>query len=118
MRPIPTYYVKLSGPSITRTTLFWRGICWVGLVDVLGYRRRKPEESVLYGVVQENLESFLELAAHRSGGKGLPTYVRQEFERYLDCGILANGFARVRCAACGYDGAVGFSSKGRGCCPS
>jgi hypothetical protein len=87
-------------------------------VEVESYRRRRPEESVLYKVVQENLATFLEVAALRSGGKSLPTYVRQEFERYLDCGILANGFARVRCPACGHDEVVAFSCKGRGFCPS
>ena len=82
------------------------------------YRRRKPEESVLYRVIQENLSTFLERAAGWGSGRGLPTYVRQEFERYLDCGILANGFARVRCGDCGYDSVVGFSCRGRGFCPS
>jgi hypothetical protein len=37
---------------------------------------------------------------------------------YLDCGILDNGFARVRCGACGGEFLVGFSCKGRGLCPS
>ena len=38
--------------------------------------------------------------------------------RYLDCGILENGFARVRCADCHKDVLVAFSCKGRGMCPS
>jgi hypothetical protein len=38
--------------------------------------------------------------------------------RYLDCGILENGFARVRCAGCRHDMLVAFSCKGRGLCPS
>jgi len=41
-----------------------------------------------------------------------------EFERYLRCGILANGFARVRCIACGDELLVAFSCKSRGICPS
>ena len=73
------------------------------------YARRRPEETVLYRVLQEHLGTFLELASRRGGGKSLPTYVRQEFERYLDCGILANGFARVHCGGCGYDAVVGYS---------
>ncbi len=44
--------------------------------------------------------------------------MRNEFKRYLDCGILANGFARIRCPDCAYDTVVGFSCKGRGFCPS
>ncbi len=37
---------------------------------------------------------------------------------YLDCGVLAHGFARVRCKACGDGLLVAFSCKGRGICPS
>ena len=37
---------------------------------------------------------------------------------YLACGILANGFARVRCSSCGDEMLVAFSCKGRGFCPS
>ena len=37
---------------------------------------------------------------------------------YLDCGILENGFARVRCSACQADFLIAFSCKGRGLCPS
>jgi hypothetical protein len=54
----------------------------------------------------------------REGGAGLPRFVVGEFERYLGCGILANGFARVRCTACGDELLVAFSCKGRGFCPS
>ncbi|MCI0657583.1 MAG: transposase zinc-binding domain-containing protein [Acidobacteria bacterium] len=82
------------------------------------YRRRRPEETVLYRVVRDHLATFLDVVSRRGGMKDLPAYVRQEFERYLDCGILANGFARVHCPACGHDEAVAFSCKGRGFCPS
>ncbi|GAB6044062.1 IS91-like element ISCR1 family transposase [Endothiovibrio diazotrophicus] len=49
---------------------------------------------------------------------GIPAYVEREFRRYLECGILAHGFARARCAECGHDFLVAFSCKGRGICPS
>jgi len=32
--------------------------------------------------------------------------------------MLANGFARARCAGCGHDFLIAFSGKGRGVCPS
>jgi len=51
-------------------------------------------------------------------GDGVPDYVEKEFRSYLTCGILAHGFARARCASCGYDFLVAFSCKGRGACPS
>jgi hypothetical protein len=37
----------------------------------------------------------------RGDGAGLPGFVISEFEWYLACGILAHGFARVRCSSCG-----------------
>ena len=40
------------------------------------------------------------------------------FRKYLACGILANGFARARCAGCGYDFLIAFSCKGPGIYPS
>jgi len=45
----------------------------------------------------------------------------REFRRYLECGILAHGFARARCGDCGdcgHDFLVAYSCKGRGVCPS
>lgn len=42
----------------------------------------------------------------------------REFRRYLECGILAYGFARVRCGECGHDTLIAYSCKGRGVCPS
>jgi len=44
--------------------------------------------------------------------------VEAEFEPYLAYGILAHGFARVRCGGCGDELLVASSCKGRGFCPS
>jgi hypothetical protein len=82
------------------------------------YQRRTPETSALYAVVRDNLETFLDDARMRSTtGTGYPHFIESEFQRYLDCGILARGFARVRCASCGFERLVAFSCKGR-LCPS
>jgi hypothetical protein len=80
-----------------------------------GYRRRDVEGTVLHQAVRQNLASFLEEANERGG---LPRHVEQEFFRYLDCGVLAKGFSRVRCQACGDELLVAFSCKRRGLCPS
>jgi hypothetical protein len=48
----------------------------------------------------------------------LPEFVKDEFEAYLECGILAHGFLRVRCAGCAHEKLVAFSCKRRGFCPS
>jgi len=83
------------------------------------YRRREPEGTVLHAAVREHLATFLVEAEERSPtGLGMPRFVREEFERYLRCGILAHGFARVHCGACGHDLLVAFSCKNRGICPS
>jgi len=71
----------------------------------------------LYRVVQEHLETYLSLADDPAGN-GLPGYVERDFRKYLECGILARGFARARCAQCGHDFLVAFSCKGRAVCPS
>ena len=81
------------------------------------YRRRRPEHTVLYRTVQTHFATWLALA--RDGdGDSVPAHVEQEFRRYLDCGILAHGFARARCGQCGHDVLIAFSCKGRAVCPS
>ncbi|MFL5354359.1 transposase zinc-binding domain-containing protein [Archangium sp.] len=50
-------------------------------------------------------------------GRGLPRYVERDFARYLECGVLAHGFARVRCESCKDELLVAFSCKGRGSVP-
>jgi len=80
------------------------------------YTRRQPEESVLYCVVQAELETFLARAQARE--RPVPRFVERELRGFLRCGILAHGFVRVHCDACGLDRVVAFSCKGRGFCPS
>ena len=40
------------------------------------------------------------------------------FRKYLECGILAHGFARVWCEDCAHDYLLAFSCQGRAVCPS
>jgi hypothetical protein len=83
------------------------------------YARRRPEQTVLYRLVQQHLETYLALACEGDGdGHAVPGYVERELQRYLECGILAYGFCRARCPACGHDFLVAFSCQGRGICPS
>ena len=44
--------------------------------------------------------------------------MKDEFDAFLECGILAHGFLRLRCCDCGHDKLVAFSCKRRGFCPS
>ncbi|WP_366816843.1 transposase zinc-binding domain-containing protein [Myxococcus xanthus] len=96
----------------------WRGGAGEGQVEERGwaYRRRQPEATVLYEAVRENLATLLAEAS--DVGRGLPRYVERDFSRYLECGVLVHGFARVRCESCKDELLVAFSCKGRGVCPS
>ena len=55
---------------------------------------------MLHQVVREHLETFLAEARLRGGGEGLPRFVERELRESLTCGVLAQGFARFRCADC------------------
>jgi hypothetical protein len=44
--------------------------------------------------------------------------VERDFSKYLECGVLAHSFARVRCEGCKDELLVAFSCKVRGVYPS
>ena len=92
------------------------GIAWRPLPR--GWRRREPDKTALHIVVRENLQTFLAEGRRRSdSGSGYPAFIEHEFSRYIRCGMLAWGFSRLRCPACGVEKIVAFSCKGR-MCPS
>jgi hypothetical protein len=80
------------------------------------YQPHHAEESILYRVVAENLESFL--ARQQERRRVVPRFVEKDLRAFLDCGILAHGFVRVHCDACGKDRVVPYSCKSRSFCPS
>jgi len=73
------------------------------------YVPRSPTTGVLYGVVRTHLAEFLATVAARTDGSGLPPFVTAEFRKFLRCGVLAHGFARVRCGDCAFERLVPFS---------
>ena len=75
------------GPALQRTPIG----------NPVHYERRRPEETTLYQLVQEHIESFLAQVEAESG-VALPEFVKDEFDAFLACGILAHGFLRLRCA--------------------
>ncbi len=84
-----------------------------------GYRPRRPETTAFYRVIASHLETMLQDARERSAhGFGLPRHVEQTFRKFLDCGVVERGFARVACTSCRYEILVPFSCKARGLCPS
>jgi hypothetical protein len=87
-----------------------------GEPSAIRYERHEPEKTLLHRVVREDLEPFLQRS--RSAGAPVARFVEREVRAYLECGVLAHGFLRVHCDACGHDRLVAFSCKGRGFCPS
>ena len=51
-------------------------------------------------------------------GTATPACVQQEFEAYLQCGRLEQGFLRMCCDGCHAEHLVAFSCKKRGFCPN
>ena len=85
-------------------------------VDPPGYARHRPETTLLYQLVEQHYPPFRELRAE--AGRSLPDYVEAEFDAYLKCGRLEEGFLRLRCEQCHAEKLVAFSCKKRGFCPS
>ena len=82
------------------------------------YEPRSPAGTVLHRVVRTHLDRFLAETAAASDGAGVPRFIEREFRDFLGCGVLARGFARVRCDACRFERLVPFSCKARAVCPS
>ncbi len=84
------------------------------------YRPRQPRQTPFYQLIErfypefkavyeeryQEIYSFWRPAIHRAVGK------------FLECGDLQHGFARVRCPDCGQEFFVAFSCRGRCFCPS
>jgi len=77
----------------------------------------RPEDTTLYQVVQDHLDTFL-AQVEQETGTGLPQFATDEFSAFLECGILAHGFLRLRCGDCAHEKLVAFSYKRRGFCPA
>jgi hypothetical protein len=68
-------------------------------------------------MVQQNAQSFF-AQTEQALGTSQPQFVKDEFDTFLECGILAHGFLRLRCVDCGHDNLLAFSCKRRGFRPS
>ena len=81
------------------------------------YLPRRPQETVLYGIVKDHLDEFLQHARDAYQAP-LPKYVENEFRNYLSCGDFSRDFTVVHCEACDHHFGVAFSCKNRSVCPS
>jgi hypothetical protein len=71
------------------------------------------EQALWYRIIQTHLETSLGLASGEDG-EAPPDHVERTFRRYLECGILAHGFARAYCDECQHDFLIAYSCKCRG----
>ena len=84
------------------------------------YRPRKPKLSPLYRSILDHFaefESVYEERYQKSYGV-LRDVVREVVCKYLGCGDLKKGFARIKCKSCHHQILLAFSCKGRYFCPS
>lgn len=87
------------------------------------YERRRPENTELHRIVRENYSKVinnLERSHIEEGAcsTSLPFYIKKEFKKYLECGVLSKGFIRLHCPSCNSNKLVAYSCKCRGICPS
>ena len=94
------------------------------------YRPRQPQETPFYKLVERFYPEFERVYEERyqeRTGFWRPTcppkprrrqVIARAVERFLDCGDLKKGFARVRCPKCQHEVFVAFSCRGRCVCPS
>ena len=80
------------------------------------YLRRHPEQGLLYRTVEAYWPIFLR--EQEKVGRNIPIFIKDEFNKYLRCGIAEFGFVRTYCYQCRESGIVAFSCKKRGFCPS
>ena len=84
------------------------------------YRPRNPEASPFFTLVRDHFDEFERVCEERfqpNYGYWRPV-IRTAIDKFLKCGDLREGFARVRCPDCGKEFFVAFSCRQRCCCPS
>jgi len=89
------------------------------MVEVV-YNPRKPKTSPLYQSISDHFSEFESVYEERYQNRYgvLRDVVRKVVYKYLDCGDLRKGFARIKCKDCKHEVLLAFSCKGRYFCPS
>jgi hypothetical protein len=60
--------------------------------------RTPSEQTTLYRLVHQHAGSFI-AQTEDSTGCELPCFIKDEFDAFLECGIRAHGFLRLRCTS-------------------
>jgi len=84
------------------------------------YRPRRPRQSPLWQCLSGHFDTFLDVYEERYQPRYgfLRPIIPEVVNKFLDCGDLERGFARVRCDHCKHEYLLAFSCKGRWFCPS
>jgi len=84
------------------------------------YRPRKPKASPLWQCLKEHFYWFLVDYPEKYEAKHgfLKPLIEEVVNKFLNCGDLKRGFARVKCPDCDKQYVLAFSCRGRWFCPS
>ena len=84
------------------------------------YQPRRPQASPLFRLVSDHLHRLQTIYDERFAREYGPwrPVVAQVADKFLACGVLEHGFARIRCDACAHEYLLAFSCKCRYFCPS
>jgi len=84
------------------------------------YRARNQKKSPLWQCVHRHFGEFVELYQddYQPDLGPLRPVIPQVVHKFLDCGNLDRGFARIRCDHCQHEYLLAFSCKSRWFCPS
>ena len=84
------------------------------------YRGRRPKASPLWQCLFRHYDTFQAVYEKRYQSRHgyLRPIIPEVVNKFLDCGDLERGFARIRCDHCQKDHLLAFSCKGRWFCPS
>lgn len=84
------------------------------------YRARNPRRSPLWQCAHRHFATFVESYPrdHQPRLGPLRSVIPQVVHKFLDCGNLDRGFARLRCDHCRHEYLLAYSCKSRWFCPS
>jgi hypothetical protein len=89
-------------------------------IKVQFYRPRNPASSPFFQLVEEHFDEFERVYPQKYEKQyGFwRKIIRFSIDKFIKCGDLKEGFARVKCTKCGKEMFVAYSCRQRCCCPS
>lgn len=84
------------------------------------YKPRNPKKTGLWQCIDKHFSEFIadyEKNYQKKYGYFRPI-IEEVVKKYIECGDIKKGFARVRCPECAHEYLLSFSCRGRWFCPS